>query len=75
MTRLERRRRIRELHRALLVDVQADVDVALKVGVLLSAGYPRARIARVLGVHARDMALPLERLERVAPLLDRGDEL
>ena len=74
-TQLERQRRILELHRELAAEGQADVDIAPKVGVLLSVGYPRAHIARMLGVHARDMALPLERLKRVAPLLDRDDEL
>jgi hypothetical protein len=66
---------VRSLHRALRADVSADVELALRVGVLVAAGYTRARIARMLGVHARDMALPLERLKRVAPLLDRDDDL
>jgi hypothetical protein len=29
----------------------------------------------MLGINARDMALPLERLKRIAPLLDRDDDL
>jgi hypothetical protein len=29
----------------------------------------------MLGVHARDLAVPLERLERVAKSLDRDTEL
>jgi hypothetical protein len=66
---------LRTLHRALVADAHHDVQLALRVGVLLSAGYPRARIARMLGVEARDMALPLERLERVAKSLNRDDEL
>jgi hypothetical protein len=73
-TRLECQRRLGELHRALAADVQADVDVALKVGVLLSAGYPHARIARILRVPASDLVVPLERLKRVAPLLDRDSD-
>ena len=71
----ERQGRLRELHRAVAADVQADVDVALKIGVLVAAGYTRAHIARILGMDARDMLLPLERLKRIAPLLDRDAEL
>jgi hypothetical protein len=66
---------LRELHRALVADARADVDLALKVGTLVAVGYKRSEVARMLGLHARDMAVPLERLERVAPLLDRDAEL
>jgi hypothetical protein len=66
---------LRELHRALVADARADVDLALKVGTLVAVGYKRSEVARMLGVDARDMVLPLERLERVALTLDRDDEL
>jgi hypothetical protein len=59
----------------LVADVQRDVELALKVGVLTAAGYPRVRIRRLLGVSDRDMLMSLERLKRVAPELDRDAEL
>jgi hypothetical protein len=74
-TTLERQRRLRELHRALAADARADVDLAVKVGVLVALGYPRAHVARTLDLSAKDVALPLQRLERVAKSLDRDDEL
>jgi hypothetical protein len=75
MQRLERQRRFRELHRALIAEARRDVDLAPKVGTLVAVGYKRSEVARMLGVHARDLAVPLERLERVAKSLDRDAEL
>jgi hypothetical protein len=42
---------------------------------LASAGYPRARIARMFAAPTSDLVVPRERLEHVAPLLGRDDEL
>jgi hypothetical protein len=71
----ERHPFVHSLHRALVADVQRAVELALKVGVLTAAGYPRARMRRMLGVSDRDILMPLERLKRVAPELDRDAEL
>jgi Flp pilus assembly protein TadB len=61
----ERHSFVRNLHRVVIADVQADVQVALKVGVLVAAGFPRAHVARKA----------LERLKRVALELDRDADL
>jgi hypothetical protein len=45
----ERHSFVRNLHRVVIADVQADVRVALKVGVLVAAGFPRAHVARKVG--------------------------
>jgi hypothetical protein len=66
------RRRVRELHRALVPDAREDGELAVKVGVLVAMGYPKAHIARMLDVH--DLVVPLQRLKRVAPSLDRDSD-
>jgi hypothetical protein len=74
-TRLERQRRIRELHRALVADVQAEIQLALKVGTLTAMGFRRYEVARLLGASPADFKLAVERLQRVAPLLARDSDL
>lgn len=66
---------VRALRRALIADAQSEVQLALKVGVLVTLGVSRAEIARQLGVADRDLRVTFERLKRVAPLLDRDSDL
>lgn len=55
----------------LLNDVQADAKLAAQVAVLVAAGLPRAEIARRLDATPAQLRIAYERLERVAPAIDR----
>jgi DNA-binding Lrp family transcriptional regulator len=47
----------------------------LKVGVLKAAGHSQTEIARRIGASPTELRRAYERLDRVAPTLDRDDDL
>ena len=65
---------LRTLHRALLDDAQAEIQLAMRVGVLRAAGRSRGQIAEKLGASCSDMQAAYTRLERAAPTLDRAHQ-
>lgn len=62
---------VRGLHRALVEDVHADIQLALKVGTLLAGGFSRAEVARLTNAEPAELRAAYARLERIAPSLDR----
>lgn len=65
---------VRALWGPLHTDVQADIDLALKVGVLAAAGYSRKDIQTMTSADNAQLRIAYERLERVAPQIDREAE-
>jgi hypothetical protein len=66
---------VRALRRAFVEDARADVLLALRVHVLALRGYTQGQIAARLGASTAAVHIAAERLQRVTPLPDRGDEL
>jgi hypothetical protein len=65
---------LRALRRALVEDVRAEIEFALRVNVLAERGHTHGQIAARLGASTAAVHVAAERLRRVK-LLDRGDEL
>lgn len=63
---------LRELSRALTVDVRGEVELAMQVGTLVSLGYSRSEIACTLDVSPPEVQAAVKRLKRVAPQLETG---
>jgi hypothetical protein len=64
---------LRALRRALVDDAQAEIALAMRVGVLRAAGRSRGQIAEKLGASSSDLQAAHTRLERAARKLDRGE--
>jgi hypothetical protein len=62
------------LRRALVDDVQAEIQLAMRVGVLRAAGRSYGQIAETLGLSRSDLQAAYSRLERATPTLDRPRE-
>ncbi len=62
---------LRALERALREDFERELDLTLRVAVLLALELSRPAIAKVLGVTAGDVRAAIRRLREVAPGLDR----
>jgi hypothetical protein len=65
---------LRDLRRARVDDVQAEIQLAMRVGVLRAAGRSRGQIAERLGASSSALQAAYTRLERAAPTLDRARE-
>lgn len=63
------------LERALWEDFERELDLTLRVAVLLALEYSRPAIAETLGVTAGEVRAAVRRLREVAPGLDRGADL
>jgi hypothetical protein len=63
---------LRDLRRALVHDAQAEIQLALRVGVLQAAGRSPAQVAEKLGASRSDLQAAHARLERAARNLNRG---
>lgn len=66
---------VRGLRRKLTEDVQPEIQLAVRVGVMSALGVSRTEIGRRVGVSPAELKRAFERLERVAPQLDRGNDL
>jgi hypothetical protein len=64
---------VRSLRRALVEDVRAEIELALRVHVLAERGYTHGQIAARLGASTAAVHVAAERLRRVR-LLDRDVE-
>ena len=62
------------LRRALLDDFEAELAVALKVGVLMASGYRRSEIARILDVSPAALRVAEQRVKKASERLDAGAE-
>ena len=60
--------------RALVDDAEAEVTLAMRVGVLQAAGRSRGQIAETLDASRSDLQAAYSRLERAAPTLDRAHQ-
>jgi hypothetical protein len=63
---------LRGLRKA-LQDMEPEITLALKVGVIQAAGYRRSEIAQRLDVPAHALRAAEARVKRAAPRLDQGD--
>lgn len=61
-----------ELRRALELEAAREIELTLKVAVLLALELSRPAIAKTLGVTAGEVRGAVRRLKRVAPRLDRN---
>jgi hypothetical protein len=66
------RARSSALRRALLDDAQAEIQLAMRVGLLRVAGRSRGQIAEKVGASRSDLQAAYTRIERAAPTLDRA---
>lgn len=64
---------LRRLRAALIADLEPEIQLALKVGVLHAAGHRRSEMIRQLGVTSHEMARAVEMVKRAAERLDGGD--
>ncbi len=62
---------VADLRRALLADLQEEVEVALRVAVLAAGGYTEREIAVRLGLTPAEVRRAIARLRRVKPALER----
>jgi hypothetical protein len=63
---------LRALRRALVEDAQAEIQLAIRVGVLQAAGRSHGQIAEKLDASRSDLQAAHARLERAARNLNRG---
>jgi hypothetical protein len=63
---------LRDLRRALVADAQAEIVLAMRVGVLRAAGRSHVQIAEKLDASRSDLEAAHTRLERATRTLNRG---
>jgi hypothetical protein len=63
---------LHRLRRAMLEDLEPEITLACKVGVLLAAGHKRMTVKRLLDAPDSDFRRAIARLERAAERLDQG---
>jgi len=62
-----------EMRRAILRDLEPEITLALKVGVLMAAGHRRAVIAERTGATPAELRVAVARVKRAVPALDTPD--
>jgi hypothetical protein len=64
---------LRTLRRNMLIDLEPELVLACKVGVLLTAGWRRSEIQRRLGATPAEMRIAEQRVRRAAQRMDAGE--
>jgi hypothetical protein len=65
---------LRGLRAALLADLEPQITLAMKIGVLQAAGHRRGEIERQLGCTSGEFARAALRIKSAAKRLDNGDD-
>jgi hypothetical protein len=61
---------LRDLAQALAADARAEVELAVRVGVLTALGYRQREVVEITGASVAEVRAALQRLRRVSERLD-----
>lgn len=64
---------LRRLRKAILADLEPELQLACKVGVYQAAGYRRSEIARLVDATPPALRIAEARVKKAAVRLDQGD--